>query len=273
MPELPEVESVRRTLLPRLQGQEIRRVELLFTGAVEVPAAPEFCRALTGRRIIDAERHGKYLAFRLDDQSYLLVHLRMTGRLLVARNETKRPVHLRVAFHFASDRALWFIDVRKFGRVGWFADRKSMEARLKLGPDPLAADFTPTALRSALQGRARVKAALLDQRRIAGLGNIYADEALFLAGIHPMRRLDSLSDAEIEELHQGIQHCLRQAVQHGGTTFRDYVDGDGRAGDYARHLNVYGRKGEPCRVCAATLELIRVAGRSSCFCPTCQRVK
>lgn len=271
MPELPEVESVRRSLEPSLYDRCIRRVEVLFPGAVQNVDAREFAQRLVGECFDALERYGKYLVFRYKSELFMMMHLRMTGRALVVSQEAPVDPHCRLRFMLDNDSELRFSDVRKFGRVALAEDRTELSRLFTLGPEPLTDAFTPQALAQALRGRTAVKGALLDQHRVAGLGNIYVDEALFRAGIHPARTVDTLDSREIARLHSAIEDALREALDHGGTTIRNYVQADGQPGDYAQYLLVYGRAGEPCRQCGGSLERTRVAGRGTTFCPHCQR--
>lgn len=271
MPELPEVESVRRTLTPDLVGRCITRVEVLFPGAVQGTDPDVFCERLAKQCFEGLERYGKYLVYRFQSGLFLLMHLRMTGRAVVVGPATQPDPHCRIRLHLDDGNELRFSDIRKFGRVALAEDRQQLGTMFRLGPEPLTEDFTKEALRHAMRGRTSVKAALLDQKRIAGLGNIYADEALFEAGIHPARRAESLTELEIERLHGAVEYVLTEALKHGGTTIRDYVQGDGTPGSYAERLQVYGRSDEPCPRCSAVLERLRVAGRGTTYCPRCQR--
>lgn len=270
MPELPEVESVRRSLEPQLVGRIIEDVVVLFAGSVSGDVQ-SFRESLTGQRLSGIERFGKYLVFGFASGAGLVMHLRMTGQAVVKSATEPLDRHCRLRFVLDDERELRFHDVRKFGRVAFVPDRRDLSGCFALGPEPLTADFSVDALAAALKGKAAVKSVLLDQRKIAGLGNIYADESLFRAGIHPQRPASSLSAEEIERLHAAIEATLREAIEHGGTTFRNYVQGDGRAGGYRDHLRVYGRYGETCIRCGTALRRIRVVGRGTTYCPACQR--
>lgn len=271
MPELPEVETVRRSLAAHIIGLEIIDVKLYFPGIVMGLDPEAFRHKMIGQVFAEVERYGKYLAFRFESGAYWMAHLRMTGQLVVAHDRNQTSPHLRLAIVTHTGLVIQFIDIRKFARVTFSPDRSSLLRLFQLGIEPLKEEFTVSALKSTLVGRARIKSALLDQRRIAGLGNIYADEALFAAGIHPERRLNTLGDTEIARLHHAIETCLRAALEHGGTTIRNYVQGDGQEGEYAARLAVYGRKGEPCKRCGTELQKIAVGGRGTTFCPQCQR--
>jgi len=271
MPELPEVETIRRDLVPRVVGRRFTGVEVM-PGAEKVVALPspaEFRRALRGLRIEGIERRGKYLLFSLSDGRYLIVHLRMTGALIHRPAGAPADGYLRVRFSLDDKTELRYTDLRKLGMM-WLVDDPALVVG-RLGPDALEA-LLPETLRSLLDGRkAPVKVVLMDQARLAGLGNIYADEALFLAGVRPYRAAGSLTAAEVEGLHRAVGEVLREAMGHRGSSFRDYVDAEGRAGEHQLHVKVYRRSGEPCYVCGTVIERIKLGGRSSHFCPRCQQ--
>jgi len=271
VPELPEVETIRRDLLPHVVGRRFTAVEVL-PGAEKVVALPspaEFQRALPGLRIEGIERRGKYLLFPLSDGRYLIVHLRMTGALIHRQEGAPAERYLRVRLVLDNKTELRYTDLRKLGMM-WLVDDPTLVVG-KLGPDALEA-LQPTTLRSLLdRRRAPVKAVLMDQTRLAGLGNIYADEALFLAGVLPRRSAGSLTADEVERLQGAIGEVLREAMGHRGSSFRDYVDGEGKEGMHQLHVKVYRRSGEPCYVCGTIIERVKLGGRSSHFCPHCQR--
>lgn len=275
MPELPEVETVARGLYERIIGEVIAEVEVFWPHSVATHTVEAFTRGLRGQAIVDVGRRGKYVVLRLASHGCLLIHLRMTGRLVVeepdAPEDPEAERHTRVVWRMTSGRRVRFWDIRKFGRVHWVAAPE--ETLSALGAEPLDAAFTVDALRAMLAGRRRqLKPLLLDQHFVAGLGNIYVDEALWEARIHPARRAHTLSDEEIERLHAGIVGVLREAVRGRGTTFRDYRGADNQPGDYQRALAVYGREGEPCRRCGHPIERIVIGGRGTRLCPVCQRL-
>lgn len=271
MPELPEVETVRRTLEACLSGRTVAGVEVLFGGCVADGDPAAFAARVKGQRITAVVRRGKYLLFRFASGDGMWLHLRMTGQAVLAVPADPPQPHCRLRIFLDDGRELRFGDVRKFGRVGFVAAGEEVPGTAGLGPEPLTPEFTVDALRRALHGRVTAKGALLDQRRIAGLGNIYADEALFRAGIHPARRAETLTDGEVLRLHAAIEACLAEALAYGGTTFRSYVQADGSPGGYTERLRVYGRHGLPCVQCGTPLERTRVAGRGTVYCPRCQR--
>lgn len=268
MPELPEVETIVRELRQSVVGQRIASVEILCPVSVGTPAPEGFRAAVTGQRIIGATRRGKFIALRLE-RGDLLIHLRMTGRLLLVREgERREHRHLRLAFALEGSR-LVFEDQRKFGRVSWVPDAEC--ALATLGPEPLGSSFTPEALGARLcRRRGPIKSVLLDQRVLAGVGNIYADEALHTARIAPQRKACTLSPCEVAALHAAICRELRRGIRHRGTTLADYRDTRGRQGEHREHLRVYGRAGQPCLRCGALVVRDRIGGRSSYYCSRCQ---
>lgn len=273
MPELPEVETIRRTLVQHVADLKIEEIKLIWSSAVCGWADQSFEALVTGRRIQTIDRRGKYLLIRLDEDLTLIAHMRMTGRLNYYTDNKEPEKHTHVVFRL--DRGeVHFSDVRKFGRIQAIPTPLcfSGSSLCKLGPEPLEAEFTPEVLKERFgKKKLSVKAALLDQHVLAGLGNIYVDESLFRAGISPERRVDTLSEEEISKLHQAIQNVLQAGIDAQGTSFRDYRDANGEKGSFEQDLQVYGRGGEPCKVCGQALERIRLAGRSTVYCSRCQR--
>ncbi|MBA3944282.1 MAG: bifunctional DNA-formamidopyrimidine glycosylase/DNA-(apurinic or apyrimidinic site) lyase [Herpetosiphonaceae bacterium] len=272
MPELPEVETVRRSLATQLIGLRITGCPHLdWPRTIAAPAAAQFCALLQDRPITAVERRAKYLILRLDQGEALVIHLRMTGQLTVQPAGTLPDSHTHVIFDLDDGRRLRFRDARKFGRV-WLLDAPGLALLHRhLGPEPL--DEALTAAEFALLLRRRkgaLKPILLNQQVIAGLGNIYVDEALWQARLHPLRTVPSLTDDDVQQLFQAIQSVLRSAIEHRGTTFGQYVDGLGQAGANQHHLNVYGRQGEPCSRCGTPIEKLTVAQRGTHVCPHCQ---
>ena len=267
MPELPEVETVVQELKARLTGKTITGVEADFLSCLETP--PEnYRRAVCGRRLHEIFRRGKYICFELDQGPVFTVHLRMTGKLLFQLPEGERK-HLRLSWCFADGSGLHFLDVRKFGRVRLWPGRSALLP--KLGPEPLDPQTIVTALTSG--GKRAVKALLLDQHVLAGIGNIYADESLFLSGIHPSQPIDRLSRARCRKLANSVVGILQSAIANMGTTLSDYRttrNENGRHGDF---LQAYGRTGLPCLHCGTPLQRAVIASRSSHFCPRCQKIR
>ena len=271
MPELPEVETVARGLHASLVGRTVVGVEVRWARSVVPPEPDAFARRLTGQAVADVRRRGKWVVIGLSGGDTLLVHLRMSGRLVLESEPCLDDRHLRVLLFLDDGRRLHFSDQRKFGRM--VLTTEPQEVLGGLGPEPLADDFTPQRLGEMLaRRRGRIKPLLLNQRFLAGLGNIYADEALWRAGVHPLRRAGTLTPAEVRRLHQAIRSVLRAAIASGGTTLPDriYQQADGRAGEFAGWLVVYGQAGQPCPRCGAPVERIRVGQRGTHFCPCCQ---
>ncbi len=263
MPELPEVESIRRTFEPHLVGRTITAFASSWPRQVE-PSVPALRTAIVGRTISALSRRGKLLVFSLDTGRHFLLHLRMSGRLEWAKSAAGDP-HIRAAWQLDNHRRLLLCDARKFGRITLADDLADLDRRV--GLEPLERSFTPAALAAVLRSRRRLlKPLLLDQSLIAGLGNIYTDEALHRAGLHPLTHSDRLSDQQIAALHEAIRYALRAGLRHNGTSI-DWVYPGGRM---QNHLAAYGRDGRPCRRCGATIELLRVGQRSTHICPVCQ---
>lgn len=274
MPELPEVETVRISLLPLLVGRAIVRVEVGdYAGVLGPMSADQFSALLSGQEIADIRRRGKYLLVDFTDASGFIVHLRMTGSLTHQSPGAARVRFEHLVFHLDDGSTLRFADQRKFGRITFrpASDFRPLESRL--GPEPLARTFDSRYLAKAIANRtAPIKALLLDQRLIAGIGNIYADEALYRSRIHPMTQGGALTPAQVGSLVRSVKHVLRSGVEHRGTSFSSYRDGRGEAGSNQHELRVYGRgrTGEPCLRCGRSLTWSTVGGRTSHYCPHCQ---
>ncbi len=270
MPELPEVQTILDALTPLLLHQPIAAVIVRWEGVIDRLPAAVFAAEMQGRCIVAVERRGKYMLFRLDDDRWLVMHLRMTGEMRVVLPSEPLAAHDHLIFRLANGREWRFHDTRKFGRAHLVSHAEEVIG--KLGPEPLSDRFTAASLAAALAGRkAPIKSLLLDQRLIAGIGNIYADEALFHARIHPLRPGGSLQPAELEALVTAIRTVIRQALAEMGTTLRDYRRPDGSFGNFQNSLQVFRRTGEPCPSCGAPISRIVVGGRSTHFCPQEQK--
>ena len=274
MPELPEVETVKRTLTPLVNGKKIIRLEAPRPEILAHPAAAEFAKRVEGATLQELARRGKYLLLPLDNGATIIVHLRMTGRLLYNAADYPLQPHTHIIFHLEDGNQLRFSDTRRFGRI-WLkeADEEDTFSGIsKLGPEPFGAPFGSEWLADKLGKRKiNIKQGLLDQSVVAGLGNIYVDEVLYVAQIDPRRLTNQVSKQEWQRVAEAIPRILEQAIANNGTTFRDYVDGTGQKGSYMPFLEAYGRKGQPCRRCATPIEQIRLAGRSTCYCSKCQK--
>jgi formamidopyrimidine-DNA glycosylase len=273
MPELPEVETVRSRLEPKLVGRRFDDVEI-FDSRLTRPFAPaEVAAELVGERVAAVARRGKYLIVRFESGLVLLIHLRMTGSLVHSRNGAgAADTHSRAVVRLDDGSDVTYRDVRRFGT--WLvlaADELDDYLAARLGLEPLGREFTARDLGVQLaERRAPVKAALLDQRTLAGVGNIYADEALWRARVDPRRPAGELAEPEVRALHRGVRRALEAGIKRQGATLRDYRMPDGSAGRMQHEFKVYGREGEPCRRCRAPIEKTRVAGRGTWFCPNCQ---
>ena len=276
MPELPEVETIRRSLLPILTGKRIKNVEILNPVVIESQNPQAFIE-LAGAEITDINRRGKYLLFAIEHQQQSLImvaHMRMTGKLLYDSKIRDLAKHEHVRFIFDDDSQLAFEDVRRFGRL-WLVDKDALGdvgGLNTLALEPLDDDFTVEYLSENLKHKKKstVKGTLLDQHIVAGLGNIYVDEVLYAAGVHPERKTATLTAKEIADLVAAMKRILNTAIENRGTTFRDYVDGNNEKGDMQNFLQIFLKEGEPCPKCGAVIERIKVVGRSSYFCPSCQ---
>jgi formamidopyrimidine-DNA glycosylase len=275
MPELPEVETIRRQLAPRLAGRRIEDARVLDPLWC-APAPPEVVESsLRGRRIVGLARRGKYLVLEVEPDRFLVMHLRMTGNLLWAEADdgAERP-HLRFRLALEEGGSVLFVDVRRFG-TGILIDGSSSFDRYlgrRLGPEPLDPSFTPEVLARQAEGRRTpVKAFLLAQDRVAGIGNIYADEALFRARIHPLKPAGRLRRPEIERLHQGISEALGAGIESFGASIDRYRDANGARGGMQNRFLVHRRAGEPCPRCGSSIIKIRAAGRGTYLCRRCQR--
>lgn len=305
MPELPEVEYTARQLRTSIVGATISHVHVFWERTVGYPDLATFLLEVSERRIEGVRRRGKFLLLDLNGGLFLSIHRRMTGNFLLlppgwqidtnlrstdlATWNTRGPTFLpengiensysretaycRICFDLSDGRRLLFTDPRKFGRIElWLAEREA-EALRGLGPEPFGSDFTVEYLAGELaRRRVSIKQVLLDQTLVAGVGNIYADEALFSAAIHPQRRSDSLTPAEVRLLHDGVISVLTLGIEHGGTSFNDYRDLWGEAGDNYNHVHVYKQAGKPCMRCGTLIERMVIAQRSVHFCPGCQKL-
>ncbi len=274
MPELPEVETVRRRLAPVLEGRVFDEVEIGDARLTRPFDPAEIARELEGERVAAVDRRGKYLIVRFESGRSLLVHLRMTGSFLHdALGQLPDDPHRRAVVRLDDGSDVAYRDVRRFGtwlllepaEVGPYVDAR-------VGREPLAASYRAKHLAEELQGRkAPVKAAILDQRTVAGVGNIYADEALWRAQIHPLTPAAALGPDEVQALYRGIRRALQAGLRRQGSTLRDYRLPDGGTGGAQHEFKVYGRGGEPCDRCGTPIDKIRVAGRGTWYCPNCQR--
>jgi formamidopyrimidine-DNA glycosylase len=273
VPELPEVETVVRDLRPLLVGRRFVSVRRASKHKLRLPWDDAWPALLGGRTVDAISRRGKWIVVHLDDGSFFVVHLGMTGQLTVVEAVTPVPDHLHLVLDLDNGvHQLRFRDVRRFGSVTRFAGQAELETFFVvngLGPEPF--DLDGKAWRQALAGTTRaIKAVLLDQGVVAGVGNIYADEALFLARIHPARRGCDLTPAEADRLRKAVAKVLTTAIEKRGSSIRNYIGGSGLAGEYQEEFRVYSRTGQECPRCGAAIAQLRLAGRSAHYCPKCQ---
>jgi formamidopyrimidine-DNA glycosylase len=272
MPELPEVETIRRRLAPRVEGRTFARVDIEDPRWTRPRPPAEVEAVLTGRRVARLARRGKYLVWELHGEVFLLQHLRMTGAVLF--DPPQDPAHARVRIALDDGHRLVYDDPRRFGTGELATGRAGLEAFLaaRLGPEPHQAQFTPEHLHAlGRRSRAPVKAFLLDQKRVAGVGNIYADEALFRARVHPLREAGRLTRAQWAAVRAGVLEALELGIAADGASIDDYRDPDGVRGSFQEEFLVHRREGEPCPRCATPIRKLVAAGRGTYVCPRCQR--
>jgi formamidopyrimidine-DNA glycosylase len=271
MPELPEVETVVRDLRPLLVGRTLLGIRRSRKALRQV-WDKKWDRLVAGRKVTKIQRRGKWILLTLEGGGFLMVHLGMTGQFTVVGPDSARETHTHVVFPLDDGQGLRFRDVRRFGSITYFPDQPGWEAYLaeRLGPEPW--DVDPKAWRKDLKRTRRpIKAVLLDQCVVAGVGNIYGDEACFAARIDPRRLANELRPTEANRLLQSVQKVLDRAIESRGSTIRDYVGGSGLKGGFQNEFAVYGRKGKPCLRCGTTIQSTRLGGRTTCYCPKCQR--
>lgn len=274
MPELPEVETIKRVIEPQIQGTSIEQVTISRPEVIAHPCADEFCELLRGQVIAGMRRRGKFLAFMLENGSYVVLHLRMTGCLLVCPPDMPKETHTHIVFQLSNQMELRFSDTRRFGRF-WLIRRGETDTYSgigKLGIEPSAPELTAEYLvRCFGKRRKAVKECLLEQGAIAGIGNIYSDEILFEAGIYPGCPANRLKYQDWERLAAVIPGCLSYFIEKNQLSPEEYLQGKGRDYRNTPFLKVYGHAGKPCRVCGTALSRTVIGGRSSTFCPNCQR--
>lgn len=286
MPELPEVETIKNELAKLLAGRIIKEVKILWSKVVFPLSSSSFIKKITGLKILNLDRRAKMLIINLSSTDHLIFHLKMTGQLIFVPHSGQiifggHPTadiqtpgkHTRIIFTLDDNSHLYFNDLRKFGwaHLTSKADFKNLSS--KIGPEPLSKTFTMVNLKKILKKypNRTIKQTLLDQTLIAGIGNIYADEACFLAGLRPDRKIKSLSDKNISELQKQIIAVLKHSIKHKGTSSKNYLRSNGQKGGFVPYLYVYGRKGEKCKICNTNILKIKHAGRGTHFCPKCQK--
>lgn len=276
MPELPEVETVIKGLKPLVEDRIFTGVEIREEKMIAFPEdnIKQFKDELQGSKIEDIKRRGKYIIFELNTDKNMIIHLRMTGKLLVKEVEEFRDKHTHVIFTLNDGQEIRFNNIRKFGRIYLIDENHPEQAGglAKLGPEPLSDELSPEDFKKLFKGRSAViKSLLLNQHFIAGIGNIYGDEILYLAGIKPDRKADTLNDEEKEKIYYRMRDILQKGIIYGGTTFSDYVNAFGEKGSFQEELKVHQREGEKCYSCEGEIKKIKVGGRSTYYCPQCQK--
>lgn len=279
MPELPEVETIRRDLYRKVKDKEIKFVTVNTPKIVKEPPISEFCTQIEGKVFKNINRRGKYLVIELDSGKKLVIHLGMTGLLIYPFNEDSKKIinvkHNHLVFTFIDGTKLIFNDVRKFGKIYLVSNLNKIEGMAKLGLDPLDDCFKEEIFVQILnkKKKSKIKSFLMNQEFITGLGNIYVNEVLYRANIHPLRKISSLHKEEIGNLYQQIKLVLNEAIKSGGSTVADeaYLNTDGEKGKFAEKLQVYARKGKPCIRCGNIIEVLKIEGRSTFICPQCQK--
>jgi formamidopyrimidine-DNA glycosylase len=272
VPELPEVETICRSLAPKILGRKIVDIDIFWPPAVVSIPGRDFAELVMDRENISLDRRGKYLLIGLSRGLTMIIHFRMTGRMIYYPSRHAPEKHTHVVFRL-NEGEVHYADTRKFGRIQLVPTAKAFKtpSLAKLGPEPLAEDFSFVQLGQCLsRKKSTIKSSLLDQRVIAGLGNIYVDEALFRAGIQPGRKTQSLKVSEIIKLYDAIVEVLSAGIKAEGTTFRDYRNAEGKKGLFQESLMVYGRGGLDCKVCGQKLLRQKTGGRTTVFCPQCQ---
>jgi formamidopyrimidine-DNA glycosylase len=275
MPELPEVETIVRELRPHVLKRRITKVEILRQDCVGYPSKQVFKKGIENKIIKSLTRKGKYLIFNLNDGSSLIIHLRLSGQLLVFNSNTKHlPKYERIRFYLSGRKILSFVEPRVLGRAYWLKDENIpdiLKGLRNLGLEPIDKKFDYPYLYSKIHNRkAPIKNLLLDQSITSGVGNIYSDEALFIAGIYPLRRANTLKECDVQKLTKALTHVIKFGIKSKGTTVSDYLRPDGKEGTYQLKAFVFDREGEPCRVCKTEIRFERIGNRRTRYCPKCQ---
>lgn len=272
MPELPEVETIRQDLIKKIIGKKILEAEILTEMIIKRPSRKEFEKIIQNKIISDINRRGKYLILTLDPDYFIVMHLKLTGVLIYQPREKSLFKETRVIFHLNDDHNLLFNDQRKFGEINLVKDPLELKGIAKLGPEPFSEDFTIAKFKKNIATKStRIKSLLLDQTFLAGIGNIYANEALFFAGIDPQKKAREIPEEKVSLLYEGIKKILKQAIQSRGSSIDNYRDLNGNKGGFEKKLLVYGRTGEPCPKCKNKIVRTVIGGRGTFHCPSCQK--
>lgn len=274
MPELPEVETIRRVIEPQIVGSIIEKAEILNEQIIAYPNAEQFEKNLTGQKFSAMNRRGKFLIFQFENGDRLFLHLRMTGQLLAVPSDYPDEKHTHLILHLSNGTQLRYIDVRRFGRF-WYIDKNGSDSIThidKLGLEPFNEHLTAGYLKRRLSGKKKaIKEMLLDQSVIAGIGNIYSDEILYLCGLYPETKCTEMTDEDWEKLSKAIPQEISFAIEKNEISDEEYLAGKGKEYRNTPFLKAYGHEGMPCSICGSAFEKITICGRSSCFCPKCQK--
>jgi len=274
MPELPEVETIRQDMLKKVKGKKICKVEVKNEKPIHIPAPSQFVKRLKGKVFRDIFRRGKYLIVQINSTENLIFHLKLTGRLIFSPRGERNPEYTRIIFNFEDKSRLFFTDIRGFADVYLISEREwgKVPSLQSIGPEPLDPDFTLNKFENLLKGKkGRIKPLLMDQSFIAGIGNIYSQEALFRARIHPERNSSQLKKEEIKSLYKNLLSILREAISYRGSSVDTYVNLQGEKGEFEPYLQVYGKKGKSCKRCANPIVKKKIGGRGTYFCSKCQK--
>ncbi len=272
MPELPEVEVIKEGLKRKVKHKRIARVEVKFSKLIKNTSPSSFGKKVVGREVKEISRRGKFLVFSLDDGSFLVIHLKMTGQLIYCSPDKEVDKHTGLIFTLNNNFQLRFLDMRRFGVVYLVNKLEEITTLADLGPEPLDNNFTSLSLKKVLESQKRkIKIVLIDQKVMAGLGNIYVVEALYQARINPEKKAHRLTGLEIKALHRSIKDILKKATSAGGTSTDAYRNVEGKKGRFQYRLQVYGRQGESCPRCGVKISRVKISGRSTYFCPGCQK--
>ena len=275
MPEMPEVENIVIGIKDFIENKKIVDVEIIKGDVIKSPSSDEYRKLLQDKIIKSLKRRGKYIIMSLDDERLNIIHLRMTGKLLYKQENEDIDKYSCVIYHLEDKTKLIYADIRRLGTLDLITtdEISRLKGLYTLGAEPLSSEFTIEYLKDCLdKSKTKIKPFLLNQKNVAGLGNIYVDEALAISKIHPERKANSLNDEEIERLHQAINLVINEGIRDGGTSFRDYRNGLGEKGSHQDKLYVYNRKGKECRFCHTLITKIVLNGRGTYFCPNCQKL-
>lgn len=274
MPELPEVETIKQELSRKIKGKKISKIDIFLPKIINLETK-QFRRKIVGTKIVNIKRRGKLIIINLSNLNNLVIHLKLTGQLLLAGKSKRPQKHTHLVFYFTDNTRLFFNDSRQFGFIKLFNQKELLDFLKKenFGPEPLSKEFSLTLFKTLLlkKKKSKIKPLLMDQTFIAGVGNVYSQEACFYAKIHPGRKVGTLTEQEISDLYYYLRSVLVKAIKHKGSSVDTYVDIYGKQGEYVPFLKVYGREGDRCLRCKTKIKMIKLGGRGTYFCPKCQK--